>query len=71
MIYLIGFMGAGKTTISKFLANKLHLPFYDTDQEIEKKERRSLSEIFKSDGELHFRMLETEVLRNINQNKLC
>ena len=70
MIYLIGFMGAGKTTISKFLANKLHLPFYDTDQEIEKKERRSLSEIFKSDGELHFRMLETEVLRNINQNSI-
>jgi len=67
MVYLIGYMGAGKTTITKLLANELHLPFYDTDQEIEKKERRSVSEIFKKDGELHFRMLETELLKNINQ----
>ena len=70
MIYLIGYMGAGKTTISKLLAKELHLPFYDTDQEIEKKERRSVSEIFKKEGEFHFRMLETELLKNINQNSI-
>ena len=70
MIYLIGYMGAGKTTITKLLANELHLPFYDTDQEIEKKEKRSVSEIFKIEGELHFRMLETELLKNINQDSI-
>ena len=70
MIYLIGYMGAGKTTISKFLANELHLPFYDTDQEIEKNEGKSVFDIFKKDGELHFRMLETELLKNINENSI-
>ena len=70
MVYLIGYMGAGKTTITKSLADELHLPFYDTDQEIEKNQKRSVSEIFKKDGELYFRMLETELLNNINQNSI-
>ena len=70
MVYLIGFMGAGKTTISNLLANKLQVPFYDTDQEIEKNEKRSISDIFKKDGELHFRMLETELLRGISKNSI-
>jgi shikimate kinase len=63
-------MGAGKTTITKLLANELHLPFYDTDKEIEKNQKRSVSEIFKKDGELYFRMLETKLLNNINQNSI-
>jgi len=70
MVYLIGYMGAGKTTITNLLANELRLPFYDTDQEIEKNEKRSVSEIFKKDGELHFRMLETELLKNITKNSI-
>ena len=70
MIYLIGYMGAGKTTITKLVANKLRIPFYDTDQEIEKKQKRSVSEIFKQDGELYFRMLETKLLRNITHNSI-
>tara|TARA_B110000459_G_C16424658_1_gene409053 strand:+ start:152 stop:658 length:507 start_codon:yes stop_codon:yes gene_type:complete len=70
MFYLIGYMGAGKTTIAKLLANELHLPFYDTDQEIEKKEERGVLEIFKKNGEMHFRMLETELLKDINQNSI-
>ena len=70
MVYLIGYMGAGKTTITKLLANELHLPYYDTDKEIEKKEKRSVSEIFKKDGEFHFRILETELLKDINQNSI-
>ena len=41
MVYLIGYMGVGKTTLAKLLAEQLHLPFYDTDKEIEKKEKRS------------------------------
>jgi len=70
MIYLIGYMGAGKTTITKLLANDLCLPFYDTDKEIEKIKKSSVSEIFKKDGEIHFRMLETELLKNINKNSI-
>lgn len=66
MVYLIGYMGAGKTTIAKLLATELSLPFYDTDKEIEKKENRSVSEVFKKEGELHFRMLENELLTQIN-----
>lgn len=66
MVYLIGYMGAGKTTIAKLLATELSLPFYDTDKEIEKKENRSVSEVFKKDGELHFRILENELLTQIN-----
>ena len=65
MIYLIGYMGSGKSTTTKLLANKLHLPFYDIDKEIEKKEKISVSEIFKRDGELHFRSMETEILKKI------
>ena len=70
MFYLIGYMGAGKTTICKLLANELQLPFYDTDKEIERNEKIIVSDIFKKYGELHFRMLETELLKNINQNSI-
>ena len=66
MVYLIGFMGVGKTTIAKLLANKLKLPFFDTDQIIEQQEKRSIAEIFKKEGELYFRMLETELLKQYN-----
>ena len=70
MVYLIGYMGVGKTTLAKLLAKELHLPFYDTDQEIERKENRSVSEMFKIDGELHFRMLETELLKRLNSKAI-
>ena len=66
MIYLIGYMGVGKTTIAKLLSDKLKLPFCDTDQIIEKKEKRSIAEIFKKEGKLHFRVLETELLKQYN-----
>jgi len=70
MVYLIGYMGAGKTTIAKLLATELSLPFYDTDKEIEKKENRSVLEVFKKDGELHFRILETELLKRLNSKAI-
>ena len=67
MVYLIGFMGVGKTTIAKLLANKLKLPFFDTDQIIEQQEKRRIAEIFKKKGELYFRLLETELLKQYNR----
>ena len=66
MIYIIGYMGVGKTTLAKLLAEQLQLPFLDTDLEIEQQENKSVSEIFKKEGELHFRMLETELLKQYN-----
>ena len=66
MVYLIGFMGVGKTTIAKLLANKLKLPFFDTDQIIEQQEKRSIAEIFKKKGELYFRLLEIGLLKQCN-----
>ena len=68
MIYLIGYMGSGKTTLAKNLSKQLQLPFLDTDFEIEKKEKKSISDIFKDEGELYFRMLETELLTQIKNN---
>ena len=66
MVYLIGFMGAGKTTIAKLLSDKLKLPFFDTDQVIEQQEKRSIAKIFRKEGELYFRMLETALLKQYN-----
>ena len=68
MIYLIGYMGAGKTTLASKLSKQLQLPFLDTDFEIEKKAKKSISDIFKDEGELHFRMLENELLNQIKNN---
>ena len=67
MVYIIGYMGVGKTTLAKLLAEQLQLPFLDTDLEIENKENKSVSEIFKQEGELYFRMLETELLKQYNR----
>ena len=63
-IFLIGLSGAGKTTLGKLLADELHVPFVDMDWEIEKKENKSVREIFSHEGEDHFRRLESEVLRD-------
>ena len=64
-IVLIGFMGSGKSTMGKLIANKLNCPFVDTDHYIEKKEGRSISEIFTDDGEEYFRNLETEIAKEL------
>ncbi len=63
--FLIGFMGVGKTTIGRDLANHLGMPFCDLDDEIEKATGRRIAEIFDEGGEAKFRELETRVLRQI------
>lgn len=62
-IILIGFMGCGKTTCAKWIANNKPFDFIDTDQCIVNKEGRSINEIFDRDGEPYFRKLETMVLK--------
>ena len=54
-IFLIGFMGAGKTTVGKSLAEKLRFELIDTDHSIEIEQGKAISEIFEVDGELAFR----------------
>ena len=61
-IALIGFMGVGKTTVGKALAEKNSLQFIDIDEEIERLAQLSIPEIFETKGENYFRQLETEVL---------
>jgi len=62
-IFLIGMSGSGKTTLGKRLANELHIDFVDLDWEIEKREGKSVKEIFSQRGEDHFRQIEAEILR--------
>lgn len=61
-IILIGFMGAGKTTLGIKLAKRLQVPFVDTDQRIEQEQQRPISDIFAKEGEAFFRNLETQQL---------
>lgn len=64
-IVLIGFMGAGKSTIGKLLAEKLRLPLHDTDAMMEAESGESISEIFRCEGEEVFRERETAALEKI------
>lgn len=69
-IILIGFMGAGKTTVGNVVAERLNQPLFDTDQLIEQQTGMSISKIFEIYGENEFRRLETEILKgNLSANK--
>ncbi len=63
MITLTGFMGSGKTTVGKVLADFLGCPFMDLDDLVVKKAGKSIPDIFAQDGEPAFRQLEAQVLR--------
>ncbi len=65
MIVLVGFMGAGKTTIGQLLAERLGLPFTDSDQVIEQRAGRPVAQIFAEDGEPAFRALEHQVIADL------
>ena len=62
-LYVIGFMGAGKTTVGRRLAGQLGWNFADLDDDIEAGARCSIAEIFDKRGETEFRRLETDALR--------
>jgi shikimate kinase len=64
-VYLIGFMGSGKTTAGMLLARSLRLPFIDTDTVIEEEDGVPISELFRVKGERYFRAREKQVLRRI------
>lgn len=62
-IALIGFMGTGKTTIATAVASRLNMRYVSTDELIEKREKRTINEIFTKSGEEYFRGVESEIIR--------
>ncbi len=62
-IYLVGFMGSGKTTVGRLLADRLGWDFCDLDENIETEQKTSVPEIFEKLGEGQFRRIETEAIR--------
>ena len=69
-IALVGFMGAGKTTLGQRVADLIGRPFFDLDREIEKSTRRTIPELFRREGEAHFRMLEAgETVRTLKRER--
>ena len=68
-ICLIGMPGSGKSTIGKQLSEKLKYSFFDTDQEIEKREKNKIKNIFSIKGEDYFRSVETQVFNELVERK--
>lgn len=68
-ICLIGMPGSGKSTIGKLLSEKLKYSFFDTDQEIEKREKNKIKNIFSIKGEDYFRSVETQVFNELVEKK--
>lgn len=62
-IYVVGFMGAGKSTVGRHLAHRLGWSFFDLDDEIEAAEKIAIAEIFSMRGEPEFRRIESDMLR--------
>ncbi len=66
-IFLVGPMGAGKSTIGRELAEKLHLDFYDSDQEIERRTGADIAWVFDLEGEEGFRVREETVIEDLSE----
>ncbi len=64
-IVLVGFMGTGKTTVGKMIAEKTGMPLLDMDSLIVERAGKSINEIFAEDGEPHFRVLERELVQEL------
>jgi shikimate kinase len=65
VISLIGYMGCGKSHISKILSDKIDFKLIDLDKEISRRNKLTILEIFEKKGEIHFRKLEREALEEI------
>lgn len=64
-VILLGYMTSGKTAVGKLLAKKLFLPFIDLDSYISRKEGMTISDIFKEKGEIYFRKIEHQCLKEL------
>lgn len=63
-IYLIGFMGSGKSTVGRMLADEIGWRFADVDEDIEREQRKTISDLFASVGEPEFRRIEHDAICN-------
>lgn len=68
-IYLVGFMGTGKSTVGRALADKTGKIFKDLDDIIEERENKKIVDIFEEKGEEYFRRLESEVIEEVSKSK--
>ncbi|CBK74243.1 Shikimate kinase [Butyrivibrio fibrisolvens 16/4] len=66
-IFLIGFMGTGKSTIAEALKRKYDMQIVDMDAEIEKEQKMVISDIFATKGEEYFRDLETQLIKDLQK----
>ncbi len=64
-LYIVGFMGSGKTAVAKEISKTTDLKYIEIDELIEKKEGRSINDIFKDSGEDYFRKIEKETIKEI------
>ncbi|HWI48192.1 MAG TPA: shikimate kinase [Rummeliibacillus sp.] len=69
-VYLVGYMGSGKSAIGRRLSYFLRMPYYDMDKEIVRREKMTIPEIFEQKGEAYFRKIETEFLRDF-RDEFC
>lgn len=70
-LYLVGFMGVGKSALGRRVAKELDYQFIDSDQSIEKECARPISEIFKNEGEASFRQYELEFIQSGHPSSRC
>ncbi|MFI3280427.1 MAG: shikimate kinase [Rikenellaceae bacterium] len=70
LIFLVGYMACGKSTIGRKLNKRLKLGLYDTDKEIVNTEKSSIAEIFDTHGEQYFRMLESDTINKLIDNNI-
>lgn len=70
-IFLTGFMGCGKTTVTRIISRISSMEFFDTDNAIELKDGRPIPRIFEESGEGYFRRLETMILRELSSKDPC
>lgn len=68
-IFLIGFMGAGKSTIARALKQKLGFPIVEMDERIVKEQGMPINQIFEEHGEAYFRDLETKLIQSLNKQE--
>jgi shikimate kinase len=67
-IFLMGFMGSGKSYWGRMLSQKLQVPYFDLDEQIVNAGGKSINEIFESNGEEYFRLLEKDTLHIITES---
>jgi len=68
-IYLVGYMGSGKSTAGRAIARELNLQWIDLDEHLESKSGKTIAEIFSQQGEAVFRKMESEALKEISQTE--